>query len=460
MPFHPAPGRLLAAAALALATAAGADQAPEPALLNGWTIRADADGVTIRIDLSDARQPRFGELKSPYRAYFDFPNTRVRSGQTLDQAVNHKLLTRVRAGQFAQEPPVARLVLEMPAKTGIRVATAEGGKVLFLGLGEGAGRPARPDPPRPGLQVTRTAWSEQEQRLATLVVELTAPAETRSFYLGQPDRIVIDIDGAELRAAAVQPGPRNGLVDAVRLSQFEPDVVRCVLDLKQAAGHLVLKRLNPHRLEIRVSRGEIRDRLVVVDAGHGGKDPGCQGYRPGLKEKDVVLDVAQRVAALLTGKGVRVELTRADDTFVPLSERAAIANNLRADLFVSIHCNAMPDDKRGTRSGCETYWHNDRSETFATIMLGEFAQATGLNPRGVHQRRFVVVRETVMPAVLVETAYLDHPGDGARLDTPDFRQQCAVGIVHGVMSFLQRMPNERAPAEAGTDMAARPLEGS
>ncbi len=413
---------------------------PDPALIEGVTINAGADGLTVRLDLSHPRQPEFHELDPPYRVFFDFADTRLKSQVTLNHDINHPLCRVVRVGQYLEEPPVARLVLEVTSKMAVKIATADDGKTIFFGLGNGAGRPEPAPQVMPAVEVGRTGWVAEAEREAIYQIMLSSMAQVRSFYLQEPDRVVIDIDDAGLQTTPSQPGDGNGLVKSVRMSQFSPDVVRCVLDLKQVAGHAVLKRLNPARLEIKLALGETKQRHVVVDPGHGGKDPGCSGYRAGLKEKDVVLDIGRRAATLLRSKGIDVTMTRSDDTFIELEQRPAIANRLRADLFVSIHCNAMPDSKKGQRSGSEVYYYTEQSSTFAQVMLHAFAEAVGLPGRGTYQRRFVVVRQAVMPSVLVETGYLDHAGDGKQLDSPEFRQRCALGVTHGVVQYLQRIP--------------------
>ncbi|MBI2300684.1 MAG: N-acetylmuramoyl-L-alanine amidase, partial [Armatimonadetes bacterium] len=162
--------------------------------------------------------------------------------------------------------------------------------------------------------------------------------------------------------------------------------------------------------------------------------------------------VALRVAKLLDGKGVKCTLTRDDDTLIPLHDRPKMANALGADLFVSIHCNAMPDDQKGQRSGTELYYYTGQSSAFAALMLKEVADEIGLAARGTFTRPFVVVKESVMPAVLVELGYLDNAGDGKKLETDDFQQRCAVGIVRGIVRQLQRLPR-REPATDEADTA-------
>ncbi len=442
----PVLGLLLLVGSLGSRAVAGDDQV---ALLDGVSIEQSTQGVTIRVDLSHARQPRYTEVDEPCRAILDFHQTRLKAGQTLQYAVNHELVRAVRVGQVTDEPPVTRLVLDLSRRQGVRIARENDGRTLFIGLGAGGGqRPAKAPPQQPRLQVTGARWELQDEREASFTIALSELTDAKSFFLSEPDRLVIDLAGALLQTEPQQPAASNGLVSAVRMSQFEDDVVRCVLDLKGPAGYAVLKRLNPSRLEVRLGRGETRGRRVVIDPGHGAHDSGCVGYRPGLLEKNVVVEIGRRAAELLRGKGVEVRLTRDGDTFLPLSERPALANAWPADLFVSIHCNAMPNEKKGQRSGSEVYYYTAQSEAFAEVMLAAFGEEVGLATRGTYQRRFVVVREALMPAVLVEAGYLDHAGDGQKLSTPEFQQRCAMGIMRGVMRFLQRLPGGLQAVEA------------
>ncbi|MCC7495049.1 MAG: N-acetylmuramoyl-L-alanine amidase [Fimbriimonadaceae bacterium] len=451
-------GRALAALAMLLVTTprAAADE-PSVVVLENLTTAQTTKGVTLRLDLSSGVTPTVTRLSEPDRLLFDFAGTRLKTGQTLHVPLNHPLAKSVRLGQFSDEPPIARLVLDLTGRHTYRLAPQAEGKILFIGLGEGGGKPAEPAPAQPRLTVNRTSWAGESDRAAAFVVELSELTAAKAFQMSAPARLVVDLDGARLAATAAAPGKDNGLVREVRAAQFSDDVVRLVFELTGPVAWQVLRRLSPSRLVIQLGRTETRGRKVVIDPGHGGKDPGCSGCRPGLREKDVVLDIGLRAAELLRGKGVEVQMTRSDDTFIPLEERPAIANRWGADLFVSIHCNAMPDDKKGQRSGTEVYYYTPQSEAFSEVMLQAFAAQAGLPARGTFQRKFVVVRYSQMPAVLVETGYLDHAGDGGKLDTPEFRQTCALGIVHGAMQFLQRLPGSLEPIE--TAAAGRRPEG-
>ena len=226
----------------------------------------------------------------------------------------------------------------------------------------------------------------------------------------------------------------------------------------------------------RVTRVFRKLREVVIDAGHGGKDPGAIGVA-GMQEKTVVLDVAQRLEKLLEAAGVKVTMTRKDDTFISLQERTEIASRSRADLFVSIHANSSP--ARGVH-GVEAYCLKDLgtlekneaqrqanhklmfknlamkkgslslediiedmlythkqsvSPVLAENLVDGVAQTAKAQDRGEKQSRFFVLRNTLIPAVLVEIGFVTNPKEGRLLKTDDYRQRIAEGLAKGILGY-------------------------
>ncbi|MFM1798719.1 MAG: hypothetical protein RLZZ117_997 [Cyanobacteriota bacterium] len=180
-------------------------------------------------------------------------------------------------------------------------------------------------------------------------------------------------------------------------------------------------------------RGRFR---VVLDPGHGGPDPGAVGIG-GLRETDVVLDVALQVAQLLQSRGVQVLLTRTSEVDVDLPPRVALANRSGADLFVSLHANALSMDRPDV-NGVETfYFQGGRAYELAlSIQRQLMAVSPGSPDRGARPGRFFVIRRTVMPSVLVEMGFVTGEIDAPRLADPRFRQNLAVAITKGILDVL------------------------
>ncbi|MFQ5850481.1 MAG: N-acetylmuramoyl-L-alanine amidase [Candidatus Binatia bacterium] len=226
---------------------------------------------------------------------------------------------------------------------------------------------------------------------------------------GLPPRIYVDLLGARLASNVTQRiVVQDRLLRRVRVGQFSPDVVRVVLDMKSLRGHKAFLLLDPYRLVIDIQRRRngkkavaaengkrspprkkgkaelTRIRKIVLDPGHGGKDPGAIGPT-GIMEKDVVLSIAKKLAKKLKSKmGVEVILTRQDDSYVPLEERTAIANAENADLFISLHTNANPNRRM---RGIESYYL-DHTTDEATIRLA--ARENGTSRRSISDLQFIL----------------------------------------------------------------------
>jgi N-acetylmuramoyl-L-alanine amidase len=182
-----------------------------------------------------------------------------------------------------------------------------------------------------------------------------------------------------------------------------------------------------------VPRGRFR---VVIDPGHGGPDPGAVGIG-GLRETDVVLDVGLQLAQLLQGRGVQVLLTRTSEVDVDLPPRVALANRSGADVFVSLHANALSLDRPDV-NGIETfYYQGGRSYELAlSIQQQLMAISPGTPDRGARPGRFFVIRRTVMPSVLTEMGFVTGEIDAPRLADARYRQRLAAAVATGILSYL------------------------
>ncbi len=325
----------------------------------------------------------------------------------------------------------------------------------------------------------------QIKRDATL---LAADAE-------RPERLFIDVEGVWVGTRFLEGLPvGDGLLQDVRIGQNTRTAIRVVLDLETYAHHRVLTLGHPDRLVIDVygqrrrpgdgsAPGNDTRRLptglrplqtVVLDAGHGGRDPGAIGVG-GLREKDVTLRLARALRPKLEARGFRVVLTRESDRELGLEERTAIAEGAPGDLFVSLHANAS---RRRSAQGIETYYldanHERHSLTVAARENGvERSQVNALQrtlaklrvsevsphskrlaehvqheivsglPRqyrpvhdlGAKKGPFYVLFLSSMPAVLVETGFLTHPNEAKRLADPGYVEAVAERIATALESY-------------------------
>lgn len=176
--------------------------------------------------------------------------------------------------------------------------------------------------------------------------------------------------------------------------------------------------------------------VVVIDAGHGGKDPGA--IVDGVQEKDINLAIALRMAVLAQDHPrLRIVLTRSSDRYVDLRERVLLADQVGAALYLSIHANYNSDPKI---CGVETLVDDSRAPTDLSFALAEVVQAavcaeTGAQDRGVYAQR-LYMRHTELPAVLVEVGYLSCPSEQKKLLDPVYQERIARGILRGILAFL------------------------
>ncbi len=349
-------------------------------------------------------------------------------------------------------------------------------------------------------------WSAQDYTRIVIDVNTqiayTSHLLRRDPALGKPPRLYIDLEKSALDptfAGAIPIG--DGLLRKVRAGQYKPRVVRVVLDIESIEDHKIFSLSDPFRIVIDVTgesrkrppspgKGEIPSitlaqqlglgvKKVVIDPGHGGKDPGAMGPT-GVMEKDVVLAIARRLQKKLKEK-LRLEaiLTRDSDKFLPLEERTALANTQKADLFVSIHTNAhrnqricgistyllnVATDKEAARvaafeNAVSAKKISDLEKILSDLMLNSKinessrladAVQNGLVKRlpkkysiikdlGVKQAPFYVLIGAQMPSIMVETSFITNKREEKRLASPSYQDAVAEGILAGIRSYIKQI---------------------
>ncbi len=281
----------------------------------------------------------------------------------------------------------------------------------------------------------------------------------------------------------------NSGAKSYKIESYNDDSPRIELSF---LGYDVNQKPEPPKLRDKRSNQDLPDfvsdlDLIVIDPGHGGKDAGAVGPE-GTKEKDIALNIATRVAELIESQlGIRTFLTRDDDTFIPLGKRTEMANNLSADLFISIHCNASPSR---AANGAETYFlslaktnearavagrenaslkyempedaiqtmgdldfilwdlaqyeYLEESSVLAENIQEQLGAKLSIVSRRVNQAPFYVLNGAYMPAVLVETAFISNKREERMLNTPAFRQTVAEAIVAAVERYKRHYDKKMA----------------
>jgi len=314
-----------------------------------------------------------------------------------------------------------------------------------------------------------------------IVLDLEGPVTPSVVAMTQPPRIIIDLKGSGVAAGQSVARAAPADIPSAASSAPTPKVPITVVPNPKIP---VASMGTPRESGTSLSRSPAgRPKRVVIDAGHGGRDPGAKGYQ-GYSEKHTVADITKRLVEKLESRlGVEVVLTRSDDRYVPLEERKDIANRKEADLFVSIHANASDNNKL---RGIETYYlknTNDRAtlrlaklengvdmlikgrdisaDADLPYILSDMVQGQKeadsillanhmqdelvgyLSPRyhsirslGVKQGPFMVLDGTYMPAVLVEVGFISNSLEGRRLTVASYRDAVAEGLYRGIKRYL------------------------
>jgi N-acetylmuramoyl-L-alanine amidase len=181
---------------------------------------------------------------------------------------------------------------------------------------------------------------------------------------------------------------------------------------------------------------------IVIDAGHGGADRGARGQIPYCEEKKICLQTARLIKKYLEQLGYRSVMTRNTDVFIPLSQRVEIANQANSNIFVSVHFNSS---RNSTAQGIEVFFCDTKSEKLrassskklADAILSRLVRRTSAQSRGVKKGNFYVIRETQMPAVLVEGGFLTNPQERSLLKTREYQEKIARGIADGIDLYFK-----------------------
>lgn len=343
-------------------------------------------------------------------------------------------------------------------------------------------------------------WSGPET--TRVVLDLNAPAEHRLFALTNPNRIVVDLPGTSAAARLPMPSAR-GFVTGVRTGERPGGELRVVLDLSASVkpksfllppeghyGHRLVIDLQPTADAPVVKRAPTpptargRDLVIAIDAGHGGKDPGASGPR-GVREKDVVLAVARRLAAQIDREpGMQALLIRDGDYYVSHRERMNRARAKQADLFISIHADAFRDSsahgatvyalstKRASDEVAKRLAERenasdliggvslaDKDDVLARVLLDlsqsaaisasmaagdrvidRLGQVTRLRKQQVQQGPFVVLTSPDIPSILIETAYISNPKEEQALNDSQYQADLAHAVHAGIVDYFRDNP--------------------
>jgi N-acetylmuramoyl-L-alanine amidase len=440
------------------------------------TTKASSDSTRVTIDLEDTVQYSSARIRNPDRIFFDIHSARLTPEVAKASIrVEGELLTAVRAAQ--NHAGIVRVVLDVNGVKDYTATLQDNPPELIIDL-------------YPNSGIARTA---QGKRISASQLAKSAKPPRPASDEGMLDVANVVPDGR----AASQPGPMDApptsSTSTAAGSSLPSSLVRTPTAGSSRSKPAKGLSARPDLIQPASSAAPTRDGQstltralglkigrIVIDAGHGGHDTGTIGPT-GLMEKDLCLDVALRLGKIIQQRlpGADVVYTRSDDTFIPLEERTHIANEAKADLFISIHANSSHDHQA---RGIETYYLNlkgspdamevasrenatanesihdledivkkiarsekiDESREFAADIQESLAKRIQktykpVKDRGVRKAPFVVLIGADMPSILTEISFLSNPADEQLLKKPDHRQRVAEGIYQGVAAYLQSL---------------------
>ena len=377
--------------------------------------------------------------------------------------------SRLQVSQVQSNPAMARLTIALAPDSPDWAATYSnlGGIVMLPKMGASGSVAQREEQQEPRQSALSTIQSIELDGNRQVIIRADGPLTYTSGWDRSTGNYRIIIPSAQL-AGNVQ-GPRLDANSPLLQLRLRQETTRSVTIFLQPASGVQISDINqPNRqtlaLALRRSglfpvtppgsipvppatnlpprnfpsplprRNPDGRQVVIIDPGHGGPDPGAIGIG-GIQEKEIVLDLSRQVAALLEQQGVQAIMTRTNDIDLDLEPRVALAEQVKATLFVSIHANAI-NMSRPDVNGLQVYYY-DSGEGFARVMHDTILQSVNMRDRGLHSARFYVLRRTSMPAILIETGYVTGDEDAANFGNPNFRRQLAEAIARGILSYIR-----------------------
>lgn len=347
-----------------------------------------------------------------------------------------------------------------------------------------------------GVQVNDIRLSKNDGYVR-LVFDLSGNVDHSLFALHTPERVVLDLKNTSMSHGMVDRVAANGLLRGIRSGVRNGDALRVVFDLYgevtprsfilgpsgDAGYRLVLDLHESAQAPVTISKPKLRDVIIAIDAGHGGKDPGAVG-KNGTHEKTITLQIARRLEKIINAQqGMRAVLTRKDDRFLRLRDRIVKARDNNADLMISLHADSFPDPRaRGSSIyalsvdgassetarllaenentsdllfGDVTTDVNDKmvkevlfdlsltgtiesSLDVGSVLLKHLGNVNAIHRKNVQQAGFAVLKAPNIPSVLLETAFISNPREEKKLRTPAHQENVAKAVARGISDYFSR----------------------
>ena len=407
--------------------------------INGYFLKNN--GLLVS-GLGQVSSARMFYLTDPKRVVMDLPNTFV------DKKIRNKELAlcpdnsckdSAKIGQFEYNKARIVITTENPDKY-IPIYSADAQSLLFVN----ADKLNHTDLVSSVSNINKAFVRKIDSKTNELILSFTAPVvhsilrndNSLNLYMfnvrsyNEPD-LIKTFNNTYYKGLVMSLLPKIGVRASIELNKT--DIVKVEQSVDGKALKLTITQGVKDKADEKVVVKKTATKgKVVLDAGHGGSDYGA--IREGINEKDITLDVTQRVASILKSKGYKVALTRSDDTFVSLQDRVEFSENEAPEIFVSIHVNSAVATEP---KGIETHYYHDYSNELAKTVHSHLMKEIDTKDRGLVKSKFYVINHTTVPAILVEMGFISNEEERAELISDKRKQKTAKAIAEGIIEYCK-----------------------
>jgi N-acetylmuramoyl-L-alanine amidase len=360
------------------------------------------DYAEITVNTSQKTRPEMIKLEGPSRIALVFHNSRIDAPMMIES--RSPLINMIQAMQFDEN--TVYVMIEPKEELSYEFTSFIGRNKVMLELSKA----------RPGSK-KRIAPSPAEKKVAEVPNTyqiITEGSFVPEIITEEAEEQIIEIS---IEVQAMPPAKPVVLPKKIKLTELP------VKEIKEVRG---IKEIAP-------IPGTLKGVVIVIDPGHGGRDPGYVG-RSGIMEKALTYKIALNLKKLLDAAGAKTIFTRTGDVEIKNRNIVRLANAKNADMFIAIHLNSFTTPRI---NGCETFYFTPKSRNFANTMQKNLSRTIKMRSRGVKRETYYTIHHTRMPAILVETGYLTNPTDEKKILTLEFRRQIALGIYKGIVEYAK-----------------------
>ena len=414
--------------------------------INGYYLKS---GGLLVSGLGQMTATKLFALDNPRRVVIDLPNTFVDKkirNKDLQLCPDGSCKDTAKIGQFEYNKARIVVTTDNPEKY-IPVYSPDSQSMLFIN----ADKLNHTTLASTVANIQKAYVKKVSGKTSELILSFTAPVvhsiirsdnnltvfmfNVKSY--NEPD-LIKTLNGTAYKSMTLSLLPQIGVKSEIRVTK--DDIIKIDQSVDGKALRFTItsqgtvkdsKDEKPSETPVKPKKPPIKDK-VVLDPGHGGTDYGA--IREGINEKDLTLDMTQRVAAILKKKGYKTALTRTEDLYLGLQERCDFTEEENPEIFVSIHVNSAVATEP---YGIETHYYHEPSKELAEVIQKHLVKEIDTKDRGVLKSKFYVINHTDVPAVLVETGFISNPSERAELVTEKRKQEAAKAIAEGIIEYLK-----------------------